>query len=208
MNWIREKAQKAKDILAINKAIGVITLSFHPMFYDEAVRFREFKKLKKFDLDFSLPYWKELVKYKKNAAVREQAIAELGKIGSEKAIPLLIEKLNDENLSVKLSAVRSLGEIGSEKAVPHLISKLMPIDSVVRKFSANALENIKKKLLEKGKGYGPNQPELFALMHISPLQHPKAFDSLLKELKKGKNIPEKKWRLTAKQLTAVERQLK
>ncbi len=105
-------------------------------------------------------------------------------------------------------AILLLGEIGSEKAVPHLIAKLTYNDPVVRENAVHALGNIKKKLLEKGERIGPNHPELYALNHISPNEHPKSFNQLLKLLKKGKNKYEKNWELEAKELMALERRLK
>jgi HEAT repeat protein len=51
---------------------------------------------------------------------RALAIRTLGWIGAEETVPLLIERLSDQNRYVRESAVRALGRIGDSRALPSL----------------------------------------------------------------------------------------
>ncbi|ELS33782.1 MULTISPECIES: HEAT repeat domain-containing protein [Pseudanabaena] len=68
-----------------------------------------------------------------------KAVEVLGKIGSDKAIALLIQTLKDEDSYVRGFAAEVLGEIGGDNVVEPLIQSLKDKDSSVRKISANAL---------------------------------------------------------------------
>jgi HEAT repeat protein len=51
---------------------------------------------------------------------RALACEMLGKIGARRAVPALLERLEDRRPEVRLAAVRALGDIGSAEAVPAL----------------------------------------------------------------------------------------
>jgi HEAT repeat protein len=51
---------------------------------------------------------------------RALACEMLGKIGSPRAVPVLLERLDDRRPEVRIAAVRALGDIGSAEAVPAL----------------------------------------------------------------------------------------
>lgn len=55
---------------------------------------------------------------------QEGACSILGEIGSEKAIDILIECLDDENEGVSFHAVKALAKVGGERAVKSLMNKL------------------------------------------------------------------------------------
>jgi HEAT repeat protein len=51
---------------------------------------------------------------------RALACEMLGKIGSRRSVPVLLERLDDRRPEVRMAAVRALGDIGSADAVPRL----------------------------------------------------------------------------------------
>lgn len=51
---------------------------------------------------------------------RALACEMLGKIGSPRSVPVLLERVEDRRPEVRMAAVRALGDIGSEEAVPAL----------------------------------------------------------------------------------------
>jgi HEAT repeat protein len=51
---------------------------------------------------------------------RALACEMLGKIGSPRAVPVLLERLDDRRPEVRMAAVRALGDVGSAEAVPAL----------------------------------------------------------------------------------------
>jgi HEAT repeat protein len=62
----------------------------------------------------------EASQYSDTVYVREAAIRSLGKIGSPKAVPILLRELNSGSFALKSSAIVSLGKIGNAGAVPYL----------------------------------------------------------------------------------------
>ena len=81
------------------------------------------------------------VRFAENCAVRCFAIETLGAIGktATDAVPVLIERLRDEDYVVRMRAARALGAIGAKEAVPALIEGLRDEDSEVRGLAAEAL---------------------------------------------------------------------
>jgi hypothetical protein len=76
---------------------------------------------------------------------RDAAVA-LGLLGDEKAVPILIEHLqNEENNDLRMQVVRALGWIGSAKAVPALEGALHDKYPFVRQQAAFALKGITGK---------------------------------------------------------------
>ncbi|MGH8001550.1 MAG: HEAT repeat domain-containing protein, partial [Brasilonema sp.] len=80
----------------------------------------------------------------------------LGKTGSEVAIPVLIQALQDEDWEVRSRAASALDEIGSETAIPALINQLKNPDFVKTSFheAIRAIEAIQNKCQH----YYPPQP--------------------------------------------------
>lgn len=73
----------------------------------------------------------------------KEAIAwALGRIGSKKAVPLLIKLLQHPSRAVKKSAARALGQIRSIEAAPHLLKLLQEAGRSVKKSAAAALAEI------------------------------------------------------------------
>jgi HEAT repeat protein len=52
--------------------------------------------------------------------IREAAIRSLGKIGSRKAVPRLVDLLTSRSFAIKSSAITALGQIGDTDAIPYL----------------------------------------------------------------------------------------
>lgn len=132
---------------------------------------------------------RSLLQNHENADIRSSAISVLGQIG-QKAVPTLIDALEDQNPDVRTRAVITLGNIGPEAkaAVPALTSALK--DQDVRHRAAYALGQIGpaaepaippliKALKFEFVGYENEKPVAFALAQIgSP-----AVPELIKALK-------------------------
>ena len=71
-----------------------------------------------------------------------RAAEALGKIGSNAAIPELVQALNDEDCIVRRSAAYALGKIGSVEAIPELVKALNHHYYRVRRRAAEALGKI------------------------------------------------------------------
>ncbi len=140
--------------------------------------------------------------------LRSLAAEELGEIGSNLAIPHLIGALDDRETDVRFQAVLSLGKIGAHEAIPGLIARKKVESALFRHHLDHALSKIRKKLIANKAVFTVNEPIHFAFMHISPVEFPRAFNTFLGLVKKGKNKTDAHWDLTAKQLTALEDRLK
>jgi len=77
------------------------------------------RKVAKFPVDAVV----ELAKNDEEIWVRGTAVVSLG-LGGEKAVPALLELMNDEDRDIRLQACASLGRIGDTRAVEPLIAKL------------------------------------------------------------------------------------
>ena len=77
--------------------------------------------------------------------VRESAADALGKIGSERVVDGLLQCLSGDDIGVRGSAADALGEIKSERAVDGLLQRLSDEDSDVRWSAADALGKIKSE---------------------------------------------------------------
>ncbi|MDZ4171261.1 MAG: HEAT repeat domain-containing protein [Methanobacteriaceae archaeon] len=77
-----------------------------------------------------------------NDRERARAARKLGKIGDERAVPLLIKAMNDSDYFVPRAAASSLGKIGDIRAIKPLIQKLRSQDPELRYQSKWALINI------------------------------------------------------------------
>ncbi len=75
-------------------------------------------------------------------SIRVGAAAALGSVGSESAIPALIDALHDSYDRVRWESAWSLGRIGDWRAVPELIDALLDESQDVRWFASWSLRNI------------------------------------------------------------------
>jgi HEAT repeat protein len=73
---------------------------------------------------------------------RALACEMLGKIGSELAVPALIERLRDHRPEVRIAAVRALGDIGSDEAIPALSRAFLETRAAPTNVVLNALRRI------------------------------------------------------------------
>jgi HEAT repeat protein len=85
-----------------------------------------------------------------NSRIRYHAASALGSLAlggikAHKAVPSLIEALQDENSQVKTFTVRSLGDIDDQLAVEPLIHALQDEDMGVRGDAASALGKLKNR---------------------------------------------------------------
>lgn len=71
-------------------------------------------------------------------------IDSLGKIGHQKASPILIATLDHQNLEVKEAAIEALGRLRSKEAVPSLIELLDDSNANIRRSAARSLEKLRK----------------------------------------------------------------
>jgi HEAT repeat protein len=77
---------------------------------------------------------------------KSDAVIALGLLGDERAVPVLIDHLeNEENKQLRLQIVKALGWIGSATAVPALESALKDSYPFVRQQAAMALKAITGK---------------------------------------------------------------
>ncbi|MBI5225266.1 HEAT repeat domain-containing protein [Candidatus Micrarchaeota archaeon] len=136
------------------------------------------------------------------------AVHKLGELRSHKAVPHLIEILKSDKSIERFKVLEALGKIGSIKALFPMIDQLTDGKAYVRSYAVRALGQIRAKLLEQTENPAPKQPIAFALFHINPAHYPKAFLKFYEEVKSKPNKPLDYWKLTAKQLTAVEGKLK
>jgi HEAT repeat protein len=73
---------------------------------------------------------------------RALACEMLGTIGSELAVPALLERLGDRRPEVRIAAVRALGDIGSDKAIPALTAAFLEDRAAPTNIVLNALRRI------------------------------------------------------------------
>jgi HEAT repeat protein len=76
--------------------------------------------------------------------IRQNAANALGMIGSSKAIPHLIKRLNDKNEYVCQSVIKSLGDIGDTSIINHLI-KILKEKEKFANIAAESLGKLKDK---------------------------------------------------------------
>jgi HEAT repeat protein/energy-coupling factor transporter ATP-binding protein EcfA2 len=93
--------------------------------------------------------------------IREDAFYALGRIGSEKAIDVLIPALNDKDIGVRSIAADALGRIGSERAVGSLIAALKEYGSL-NSHAARALAQMEIEPLTRGLTLTLKYPDIFA----------------------------------------------
>jgi HEAT repeat protein len=73
---------------------------------------------------------------------RALACEMLGKIGSELAVPALLERLQDRRPEVRMAAVRALGDIGSDEAIPPLTKAFLERSTAPTNVVLNGLRRI------------------------------------------------------------------
>ena len=74
--------------------------------------------------------------------IKEVAIRSLGKIGDPRALPTLIDAVQDENWEIRSMAARSLGQIGDPSATEALINALQNDTEAVGWYIIQAQTNI------------------------------------------------------------------
>lgn len=104
----------------------------------DQVRFWTVKNIGKLRNDCYLEIISRIAKHDSNSAVRREAISTLGRMRSVKAIPVLIEMLNDSDPKVVLQVIRALLVFKSNIMVKEEIKKLIEhpnemIQSVIQK---------------------------------------------------------------------------
>ena len=78
-----------------------------------------------------------------DTGVRSQAAAALGRLGSRRSVPALIEAMKDAP-EVRRSAAKALGQIGDRAALPVLTAALQDDDPKVRRYAARAIAAIEE----------------------------------------------------------------
>jgi HEAT repeat protein len=99
---------------------------------------------------------------------KADAVIALGLLGDERAVPVLIEHLvNEENKNLRLQIVRSLGWIGSQQAVPALEQTLQDKYPLLRKQAADVLKTITGRDYEYDKTGLPDFNKMRELIRAS-----------------------------------------
>jgi HEAT repeat protein len=83
-----------------------------------------------------------VVEVRRKSPTARGAVDVLGKIGSEQAVPALVEALGSEDMGLRLLAAKALGKIGSQDAIPDLRQALQDEHKAVRRAAASALGGI------------------------------------------------------------------
>jgi HEAT repeat protein len=79
---------------------------------------------------------------KGDAVLRTYTAVALGKVPDQRAIPILIECLNDAEASVRWCAAKSLGQVGDDSALEPLRRALADSSEDVRANAEEAIEKI------------------------------------------------------------------
>jgi len=103
------------------------------------------------------------VEREERARVRVGVVEALGEIGtaSEKAIPLIVEAVNDESVAVQRGAAQSLGEIRS--AQPDVIQALSDVVTNASSRDATAVTNA---IIALGRLGDPASPAVEGIIHV------------------------------------------
>ncbi|MBI5225264.1 HEAT repeat domain-containing protein [Candidatus Micrarchaeota archaeon] len=141
----------------------------------------------------------------KDPSVRIFAINALGKASPKIAIPHLIKSLRD-GFFTSMEAAHSLDKIGLPSIMP-LIEDLKNAPEHVKYDNFKIIDSILDKA-RKGKKFKSNHPIFVALNHINPREYPNSFLKFYGEFIKNRKKSKDYWKLTAKQLTALEGRLK
>jgi len=120
-----------------------------------------------------LNYGEQFHNYK---PTKSDAISALGLLGDERAVPILVEHLrNEENNVLRMEIVKALGWIGNTNAVPALESTLQDKYPLLRMQAATALKAI------TGKDYEYDKTGLPDVRRIRELLHPSTNKPSIKE---------------------------
>jgi HEAT repeat protein len=88
----------------------------------------------------------------------------LGQIGSKKAVPSLIESLNDKIWYMRRDSAIALGQIGDSKSIEALINKLQDPYTEVAEESAKAIESMGPGAVAKTFLLRPKDPKVQAML--------------------------------------------
>ncbi len=115
----------------------------------------------------------------------------LGKIGSTKAVPALIESINDKIWYMRRDSAIALGQIGDFRAVDALIGKLNDAYAEVIDESINAITKIGPKAVAKTVLLRPKNPKVQEMLK-NVFQSKEEFYSALEQVADAEENPEKR----------------
>lgn len=119
---------------------------------DDRIRLLAIKNIGKLSSDYYLETVYRVAREDQNSQIRREAVSTIGRMRSYKAIPFLLEMLNDSDPKVLLQAIRGLLVFRSNPTVQEALKKLMThpnemIQSVIQKefFGKKSLSISKEK---------------------------------------------------------------
>jgi len=117
---------------------------------NDKVRLLTVKNIGKLKNDYYLDYVSRVAYNDDNTMVRREALSAIGRMRSEKAIPLLIKKLKDSDPKVILQSIRALLVFKNNNSVRNRLKKLIKhpnemIQYVINKEFINSNNGTKKK---------------------------------------------------------------
>ncbi|MDD5679370.1 MAG: HEAT repeat domain-containing protein [Kiritimatiellae bacterium] len=125
----------------------------------------------------------------KDEKTRLKAVAELGRIGNEKAARPLIKALNDESVEVRIGAIQALAWMQAKEAVPALIELSANNDTGIRRRAAQALGQIGDSRADPALLKLLNDPDHHvkqnAMFALGWLKSEPAVPELMERIKKG-----------------------
>ncbi len=83
------------------------------------------------------------------ADLRVECVDILGEIGDKRAVPVIIDVIDEDRMTMRYNAARALGRIGDKKAAPALIKSLGDEEWEVRFYATEALGKIDDKSAAK-----------------------------------------------------------
>ena len=98
--------------------------------------------LGQFKIKAGLPALIDLMRIERDPFVKEDAAYALGEYQDERAVPILLEVLEDQDALVQTRAAEALGKIGSQKAIPKLRALLANENEFVRERTREALHRL------------------------------------------------------------------
>lgn len=140
---IREFSAMALGRIQAKQAVPALTI----LLQDKEWRVRQAacSALTKIQPNEAMPYLVAAMSDDEPLAVRYQAAAELGEIGTAQAAEVLIAHLNDESELVRMVIINALGIIGTETTVAPLMAALQDESAKVRRAAVLALSRIKSE---------------------------------------------------------------
>ena len=113
------------------------------------------------------PLLASLEKNKDDLEKKRSIVVTLGKLGSNRATPYLVELLSDKDKYMRERIVEALANIEDESAIEHLIPLLQDPNSWVRKSTVKTLEKL---------GWSPEKKEDEAAYHLAKKNYKKCIE--------------------------------